>query len=239
MGKKKRTGPCIYCGRVARLTRDHVPPRALFPDPKPRLGVVYSCRQCNEGFSNDEEYFRTVLCLEHRAFNHPAAAGVAKAVLRALQMPEKRGMTDALLASMQPVRLQTPAGIYLGESSIVNVDLRRVFRVVEKIVRGLHLLRFDSALPPDAGVRVIHAADVNTVTDPELMPLVKAILRGDPSRTPDAAFGFFAEATEVPGATGWALLFYRAVAFIVLTVPGEVAARVRARGGGREPRAGT
>lgn len=50
---------CYICGATDDLTRDHVPPKNLFPDPKPsNLITVPCCRRCNVGFSKDDELFR-------------------------------------------------------------------------------------------------------------------------------------------------------------------------------------
>lgn len=49
-------GVCSYCGAWPD-NRDHVPSRVLLETPYPdNLPVVESCTECNEGFSQDEEY---------------------------------------------------------------------------------------------------------------------------------------------------------------------------------------
>lgn len=51
---------CIYCGGSAD-TRDHVPSRILLDPPYPEnLPVVSACKNCNQGFSKDEQY---LVCL--------------------------------------------------------------------------------------------------------------------------------------------------------------------------------
>src|SRR5262249_30876896 len=53
---------CVFCdsGR-SELTRDHAPSRVLLDSPYPyNLPIVDACRDCNNGFSLDEEY---VACL--------------------------------------------------------------------------------------------------------------------------------------------------------------------------------
>ncbi len=50
---------CYLCGSSENLTRDHVPPKGFFPDPKPtNLISVPCCQACNVGFSADDEAFR-------------------------------------------------------------------------------------------------------------------------------------------------------------------------------------
>jgi hypothetical protein len=57
-------GACLHCGSVLGLdsTSDHVPTKALLDRPLPEnVHVVDTCRQCNNGFSSDEEYFAAFL----------------------------------------------------------------------------------------------------------------------------------------------------------------------------------
>jgi hypothetical protein len=53
---------CAYCGAAADLTRDHVPPRVVFPKPRPKdLITVPACRPCNVSAGPDDEYFGAAL----------------------------------------------------------------------------------------------------------------------------------------------------------------------------------
>lgn len=50
---------CYLCGSTENLTKDHIPPKNLFPSPKPTdLITVWCCRECNEKFSLIDESFR-------------------------------------------------------------------------------------------------------------------------------------------------------------------------------------
>lgn len=54
-------GSCVYCGGPPE-TVDHVPSRVFLDDPLPEnLPVVEACRECNGGFSLDEEYLACLL----------------------------------------------------------------------------------------------------------------------------------------------------------------------------------
>ena len=56
----RNKGFCSHCGSGLGpddSNRDHVPTRGLLNPPYPKnLPVVEVCRQCNSGFSSDEEY---------------------------------------------------------------------------------------------------------------------------------------------------------------------------------------
>ena len=55
---------CIYCGVNVGDEPDHVPPKCLFPQPRPSdLVTVPSCARCNRRFALDDEYFRDVIVL--------------------------------------------------------------------------------------------------------------------------------------------------------------------------------
>ena len=50
---------CYICYSTKNLTKDHIPPKNLFPSPKPtNLITVWCCRKCNEKFSLIDESFR-------------------------------------------------------------------------------------------------------------------------------------------------------------------------------------
>lgn len=52
---------CIYCGNMAN-TKDHTPPKSFFSRPAPsNLITIPACLECNKSYSNDEEYFRTII----------------------------------------------------------------------------------------------------------------------------------------------------------------------------------
>lgn len=53
---KSREKGCIYCGKPA-TTREHIPSKAFLIEPYPEdLATLPACFECNNGFSNDEEY---------------------------------------------------------------------------------------------------------------------------------------------------------------------------------------
>lgn len=52
---------CIYCGGSEETT-EHVPSRVLLDEPFPdNLPTMRACRDCNNGFAKDEEYFACLL----------------------------------------------------------------------------------------------------------------------------------------------------------------------------------
>ena len=51
-------GLCIYCQSREADSRDHVPPKGIFPKPRPSdLVSVPACQECNGGFAQLDEEF--------------------------------------------------------------------------------------------------------------------------------------------------------------------------------------
>ncbi len=131
MGRYTATA-CVYCGRVRKLTRDHVPPRALFPPPRPgNLITVPACSPCNDSFKKDDEYF--LLFALTQATLDPAWEEFARGKF-AKRGP---GLRRELRASIRQVDLTTPAGLHVARVEALAYKRPRVNRVLERIVRGL------------------------------------------------------------------------------------------------------
>jgi hypothetical protein len=70
MAKRANSGKCVHCLRnVENLTRDHVFPKAWYPDNTPQnleRWTIPSCRTCNEDYGRLEEdlLFRLGMCLD-------------------------------------------------------------------------------------------------------------------------------------------------------------------------------
>ena len=61
MSQKQEEQSCYLCGGIAD-TRDHVPPRGIFSEPRPSdLITVPCCGKCNNQFSTEDEWFRTLI----------------------------------------------------------------------------------------------------------------------------------------------------------------------------------
>ena len=56
---------CYLCRSAENLTRDHIPPKNLFPKPLPtNLITVPCCKTCNESFSKSDEHIRAFLAMQ-------------------------------------------------------------------------------------------------------------------------------------------------------------------------------
>ncbi len=75
---------CVFCG-AKPTTREHVASRVFLDEPFPDdLPVVFSCHECNNGFSRDEEYLACLIDCVVSGSTDPASVQREK-VRRSLQ----------------------------------------------------------------------------------------------------------------------------------------------------------
>lgn len=121
-GDTRNHGFCVHCGGPDE-TVDHIPSKVLLDEPYPdNLMVASSCRQCNNGFSLDEEYFACLLECVIAGTTFPDDLQRPK-IARIL-----RG-NSSLRAKLQNAKSET------GDGPTWAVDFNRVRRVVTKLAR--------------------------------------------------------------------------------------------------------
>ena len=223
--QSRQSGTCVYCGAVGPVSSDHIPPRNLFAKPRPsNLITVPSCRACNEAASKDDEYFRLVTVIRHDTSDHPDAAGVWSTAMRSLQKIQKRGFTTAFLNNVREVALQTPAGIYLGQAGVYDVDLERLNRVAARIVRGLFYRHSGGRLPNRYGAVAYCTAGIDssqTEIVTQVRDMVSALLSGKLHIIGKGTFAYWYRFLEEDvHLSAWLLVFYKKISFVGMTAPG-------------------
>jgi hypothetical protein len=219
MGRKK--AKCAYCGAAA-TTADHVPPKGLFAKPLPKdLVTVPSCRPCNGDAAPDDEYFRTVMVLRWDVYERSDAAGAVQRAMRALVRPRGEGFRNGLLNKLTEIPVFGDDGAKVGSIRQLDVDMRRVRRVVERIVRGLYYHHKGVRLPPECRVTVnslesFESLDVDGVTT--LSDLTRWAMSAERHVSPQGVLDYrFRESVQDPVCAVWILGFYDLVPFVVVT----------------------
>jgi hypothetical protein len=217
------TGVCIYCGKTAEDV-DHVPPKCLFQKPRPSgLVKVPCCKKCNRRFGIDDEYFRDSLALStYEAAEPPELKTLHEAVRRSLLKKGFRPPARRILERSRSGWAQHRSTL-VEPVKLLPIDMRRIGRTVERVVRGLHFHETGRLLPPGYEPRVIHGGRMPTVNRLDLpfferlfAPLGQAQWRSIGGR----AFGYaFAPASDNPDATVWFLSFFGRLTFLAFTVP--------------------
>ena len=213
----RQIGQCGYCGREQYLTRDHVPPRTLFPEPRSAgLITVPCCEQCRSGWSDDDEYFRTVVINAGQLYGDKLAAPVNDAMLRSLSKARKRRFSQMIIESICEIPLETDSGIYLGHALILKFDQDRVNRVSQRIVRGLFFYEKGYPLPPEYEV-------IGLLKQFGTEPLLETLRQHGvsfpaPRIIQSGVFAYTFRATsEDPNTTMWLAVLYQKLPFVGFT----------------------
>ena len=221
---------CVYCGSTEAITDDHIPPKSLFPKPRPsNLITVRSCRQCNEGASKDDEYFRLMLSLRHDTGDHPSVKQILPSIYRSLQKPAKKGFQQALFNSMKDMELVSRGGIYLGDAQSYDVNLVRLDRVAKRTTAGLYYHQFGKPIPAGFHVTAYSADGLDNLsadTKQRVIKLFDDVTRNEPHIFGDGVFAYWHEPAHNHDTVGvWVLAFYERVGFLCLITPNDAEAR--------------
>jgi hypothetical protein len=211
---------CIFCGKQA-VTDDHVPPKCLFPLPRPtNLITVRACKACNEGTKLDDEYFRDAILTGIDEERFPEAMALSLHKIEEIGAdPKKRGYGWATYKSVRTVEVYTEAGIYLGDAGARELDLDRMRRSIEKWVRGLYFHHFRERIPDDCEVTIEHHQHL----EPDAREEILSLFAGRPVQNiGDGAFVYAFMRVQGDPRSMWLLEFYGRHSFIVIVDQADV-----------------
>ncbi|MBW2742085.1 MAG: hypothetical protein JRE64_25330 [Deltaproteobacteria bacterium] len=137
---------CSYCGERIATDKEHVFPKNLYPDSKAESRVqrmtIPSCNICNNGWSDDEAYFRNILALAGKP-NESRRELWETTIRRSFDKLDGTRRVRELVESMRSVEIDG-----LDRHKVYPGQDERVVRVVKKVVRGLcHHHQVMSAVP--------------------------------------------------------------------------------------------
>ena len=214
---------CIFCSARPATTRDHVPPKNLFPTPRPsNLITVPTCDICNLGSSNDDEYFRLMIVMRDDAHQHPGAKQAWQTAYRGLKRETKKGLAARLLGDIQQAEAYTESGTYVGHRSIFKIDYPRVETILIKTVRGLFWFVTGRPLPESHEVRayVLEAFDDQFWSDEKLTRWVQIGIAQEPHIIGDNIFSYrYKFSVDDEHTSIWVMEFYGYYPVIAFTVP--------------------
>lgn len=208
---------CYWCGAPA-TSREHVPPRNLFPKGKNKnLITVPSCSGHNEALTKFDEKFR--IYLQARESSPDALSEFRTTTFRGLSRPESQGLVRGLAKGAKRVVVQ-------GQQTLaLRVDPAEQNLYFEKIIRALyyHLYR------KPANGRVVSVSKDFIVPGLDYAKLAQILgpCLNDPNLTKEGAtdnpdiFRYkYARAEEAgKDAVAIAMLFYQGVEVLGLITP--------------------
>jgi len=199
---------CFNCGRPAD-TRDHVPPKGVFPRPRPTtLITVPACKTCNELTKLQDEYFRWLVATVGDA-TPEAVKLIGQRILPRFR--EKPALLREIMKGARQVDVYSPGGIWVGREPAFEYDRGRIQPVVEKTVKGLYFHEFGQRLE----MAVVKDFVLNPKIPEENIPAVAGLPLRDVA---PGVFGyrFYCDPNE-KRASLWLLMFFEKTLFFTIT----------------------
>ncbi len=141
---------CAYCGSPEGTTRDHVPPKVCFPEPRPaNLITVPACFACNNGRSAADEEFASFLSLR---------VGLDSPITSQLHQKNKRIVSHnkklrrVILENTEKVMIETSIGV-AEEKYLFKWSAKKHNEMIQRIIRGLYFHVYGKPLPVGVPVR--------------------------------------------------------------------------------------
>lgn len=153
MKKTKGLGTCVICNKRAATTRDHVPPKGIFCQPRPtNLITVPACSECNHGASEHDKRFKIDLGLHVSGSGGKAEEFFRREAIKTLK--KNRKLLQKILSQLEPVYLQTKGGIIYDRGYRCRWNSEAHDAIVERIIRGLYYRHFRDILGDQVRIRV-------------------------------------------------------------------------------------
>jgi hypothetical protein len=173
--KTKNTLVCCYCGIREATTKDHIPPKAIFPKPRPNdLITVPACFECNNEASKSDESFKTYLGMHVARFGGDGERLFKEGVLKTTKHNNK--LRQQIIQSMTP-RYVIKDNVKVNVSAEVVWDNESHDLVLERIVRGLFFHHFELIIANNANIKVYWQPEHNNSFDDIL--LTRSIANGN------------------------------------------------------------
>lgn len=138
-----RPSLCVLCGKRNATTREHVPPRAIFPKPRPGdLITVPACFNCNNETSKTDESFKAHLGLH---------TWRDEQVLRTLDHNTR--LRSEVTSRIKPAKVLDSNNEILGEVNLGLWDSEAHSTTIEKCIKGLYFNHYGQILCSSAQIK--------------------------------------------------------------------------------------
>ena len=151
---------CAICGISAATTKDHVPPKSLYPKPRDNdinLNTVPACASCNNSAASDDEIFKVLIGIdtgEHQKDPKKIIDSLASTL-------GKNARVAGQVFSTEKRIFAGHRGSILEPAVAVTFDFKPYERVITRAIRGLYWMETGKSLHPDATFQVLPGAQLS------------------------------------------------------------------------------
>jgi hypothetical protein len=222
MNKEQDINACAYCGARNSTSDDHIPPESLFADPKPsNLITVPSCERCHRGTYLDDEYFKTIITLRDEVGEHPDVKKILPSTIRGLKGVAKWKYYLYFKKRTHWVLKKSQSGIVLGLRPAYEVDFARVYKVINRISRGLYYHETKEILGASVEVRS-HGLELWDKDDFAFFSkyMLAPLLKKQKRVIGNDVFSYvYHIVPDEPKMSVWLMEFYNKIDFFAMTMP--------------------
>lgn len=229
LASKKHLKTCAYCGRLSHdWTIDHVAPQCLWDDRPLSADVlkVPTCLTCNNFWSADEGYFRSMMAFYAIKGGHPIVTDMIQGTVKSHWNRDNKFRRN-IVESVAIVPKFTPTGLYVGHGPTVDMEWDRWLRVAGKIVRGLFFVEHRRHVPDDHVVYVWRGEDfwqdVRVMRIIEQLPKDFSGFGNKEDGNADVFIVKRAPASDDPDGMCYLMAFYGVVSMFATVIPAKAA----------------
>lgn len=163
---------CALCGLVAATTRDHLPPKSIYPSPSSIVGglhTVPSCALCNNGASVVDEEFKMYISIttgEFRVDSNEVLESAQRTLIN------NRRLLREVFSTAQRCCANRGGGI-LERSVSIEFNGLKYYSVIHRIIRGLYWVVHKKSLLPSARIDAFAVQILDKSTVSELTKFIK------------------------------------------------------------------
>lgn len=144
MSRKKTSGICAHCGNQRILTLEHLPPKGLFPKPRPTPLPIYTCEECNRGSSSLDEELKVLVGVAAYVREKPETKALWFEVVRTLRHNER----------LRKELIERISNVESDGSYRIRYTPEPLNPLVLKMARCLHFHHFKFHPPENAEIRI-------------------------------------------------------------------------------------
>jgi hypothetical protein len=157
LGTDLKRHRCYLCCRNGADTDEHIPPKCIYHKDyrNSNLITVPAHESCNGVFSKDDEYFRDNIVLAVADINPKASKLFSSKVLRSFKRKESGGYRARFQKEIGNVEIRTEGGLFLKNAPIKSFDAETIYRMMNRITRGIYYNLTKMVLPRNWPIKTI------------------------------------------------------------------------------------
>ncbi len=143
---------CAICGEREATTRDHVPPKGIFPKPRPaNLVTVPACIDCNNGASDYDDLFKVFLSLQASTNNGIARLLFEEKTVRTLE--RNQSLLAKIREESRVIGIESDGGKIETRTGVLWDSVAHD-AVIARTIRGLYFHHTGSPMPKTCNLSV-------------------------------------------------------------------------------------